>query len=115
MKRVPARRRHWFVVFLILACIPAAVSAQTAQPASTTGTDLTSDFKYLVNNTEADTEDIITSPLHIGQAGALLKSPRFYLVLAGAGVHSSGRSRSIKRRGQGFAGCRAATPTWYKT
>jgi membrane-associated phospholipid phosphatase len=86
MKRVPARRRHWFVVFLILAFVPAAVSAQTARPASTTGTDLTSDFRYLVNNTEADAEDIITSPLHIGQAGALLKSPRFYLVLAGAGA-----------------------------
>jgi len=50
MKRVPARRRHWFVVFLILAFVPAAVSAQTAQPASTTGADLTSDFKEGTEN-----------------------------------------------------------------
>jgi hypothetical protein len=47
---------------------------------------LTSDFKYLANNFEADGEDIVTAPLHLEAAGAMLTNRRFYLVVAGAGA-----------------------------
>jgi len=67
--------------------------AQTAppKPASfSTGGELTSDFKYLANNFEADGEDIVTAPLHLDAAGAMLTNPRFYLVVAGAGAAFGG-------------------------
>lgn len=68
-------------------------SAQTAPPApvsSNLGGKLTSDFKYLANNFEADGEDIVTAPLHLDAAGAMLTNPRFYLIVAGAGAVFSG-------------------------
>jgi len=39
------------------------------------GAELTSDFKWSVNNLEADGEDIVTSPCH---AGELLQKPAFW-------------------------------------
>jgi len=90
MKRAPATRPHWFVVLLILVFAPGSASAQASPPTPTLGADLTSDFKYLANNAEADAEDFVTAPLHIGHAGALVKDPRFYLVLGGAGAAFGG-------------------------
>jgi hypothetical protein len=58
--------------------------AQSAPPAPFSHNfsgELTSDFKYLANNLEADAEDIVTSPLHLEAAGAMLTNPRFYLNL----------------------------------
>ncbi len=60
-------------------------SAQTQAPATYCG-EFASDFKYLVNNTADDAIDVVTAPLHIEQAGELLRSPQFYLVLGGAGA-----------------------------
>jgi membrane-associated phospholipid phosphatase len=54
------------------------------------GDSLTSDFKYLANNVEADGEDIVTAPLHLDAAGAMLTNPRFYLVVGGAGAAFGG-------------------------
>jgi membrane-associated phospholipid phosphatase len=68
----------------ILLVVLAPRTASAGDPAL--GANLTSDFKFTINNTEADAEDILTSPLRIGQAGELLRSPRFYLVVAGAGA-----------------------------
>src|SRR5262249_29101614 len=57
----------------------------TPAPASL-GHELASDFKYLANNTAADAIDIGTAPLHLRQAGELVTSPQFYLVLGGGGA-----------------------------
>ena len=70
------------VFLLFLASGPA-----NAQPsASAVGSEVTSDFKYLVNNTLLDAEDVVTSPLYVASSNSALRSPRFYLVLAGAGA-----------------------------
>jgi membrane-associated phospholipid phosphatase len=67
--------------------------AQSAPPAPLSHNflgELTSDFKYLANNFEADAEDIVTAPLHVGTAGAMMTNPRFYLILGGAGAAFGG-------------------------
>jgi membrane-associated phospholipid phosphatase len=50
------------------------------------GGEVVSDFKYLTNNTLLDVEDIATSPLYVASPDSALRSPKFYLVLAGAGA-----------------------------
>jgi len=62
--------------------------AANAQPPSLPqlGGEVTSDVKYLGNNLLWDTEDIVTSPLYAASPNSALRSPRFYLVLAGAGA-----------------------------
>ena len=66
-------------MLLLLACAGAAF-AQTAS----LRTQLTSDFKYVANNTAGDVIDVVTAPLHLKQVPELLSSPKFYLVLGGA-------------------------------
>ena len=80
------------IAFAILLAGPRLVGAQgpSIGPPSPLGSDLASDFKYFANNAEADLEDVVTSPLHVGDAGELLRSPRFYLVLAGSGAAFGG-------------------------
>ena len=41
------------------------------------------DFKYAVDNLQLDVRDIVTSPLSIISENSVLRSPRFYLALAG--------------------------------
>lgn len=72
--------------FIVLLFTWTSVAAAQAAGAVSLGGELTSDFKYLANNTAADTIDIASSPLHLNKAGNLLFSPRFYLVLGGAGA-----------------------------
>lgn len=43
------------------------------------------DFKYIINNTVLDAEDVVTSPLYVASPNSALYSPKFYLVLAGLG------------------------------
>ena len=69
----------------LLLMVSAAASAQTVS-ASGLGGEVTSDFKYIVNNTLLDAEDVATSPLYVALSNSPLFSPRFYLVLAGAGA-----------------------------
>src|SRR5579859_7618394 len=45
--------------------------------------ELTSDFKYVVDNVQMDAVDIVTSPLYIASDRSALRSPNFYLGLAG--------------------------------
>jgi membrane-associated phospholipid phosphatase len=59
--------------------------AQTARTASMGG-EVVSDFKYMANNAVLDVEDIATSPLYIASPGSPFFTPKFYLVLAGAGA-----------------------------
>jgi len=47
---------------------------------------VTSDFKYLVNNVFMDAEDVVTSPLYVTSPDSALRSPKFYLMVAGAGA-----------------------------
>jgi membrane-associated phospholipid phosphatase len=81
------------VAILLTGAGASAGWAQTAplKPLSSNiGGELTSDFKYLANNFEADGEDIVTAPLHLEAAGAMLTNPRFYLIVAGAGAAFGG-------------------------
>lgn len=48
--------------------------------------EIGSDFRYAANNGEADVEDILTAPMHIGDAGSLLQEPEFYYTLIGTGA-----------------------------
>ena len=57
------------------------------------GAQLLADLKWSVNSLEADAEDIVTSPLHLGALFAedgLLRQPKFYYTLLGAGVALGG-------------------------
>src|SRR5215469_9949340 len=75
---------HFALVLPILAVLACAngVFAQTASLRN----QLTSDFKYVANNTANDVIDVVTAPLHWEQVPELLSSPKFYLVLGGAGA-----------------------------
>ena len=75
-----------FVVFVVAISVPlAAASPAAAQNAlSRTGGEVVSDFKYLVNNVTDDAIDVVTSPLHVGEAGEIVTSPKFYLIVGGA-------------------------------
>jgi membrane-associated phospholipid phosphatase len=44
------------------------------------------DAKYLIDNLQMDLVDVVTAPLHIADPDSVLRSPKFYLVLAGAGA-----------------------------
>lgn len=70
-------------LLLLLLALPAA-----AQPPalSVAGRELTDDVKYLVDNIQLDVEDVVTAPLHIASPDSALRSPRFYLSLAGVGA-----------------------------
>lgn len=71
---------------LLLFAISASASAQPPPSLSGVGSEVTSDFKYLANNVLMDGEDIVTSPLYIASPDSPLRSPKFYLVLAGVGA-----------------------------
>ena len=47
---------------------------------------LTDDLKYLVDNVQMDVQDIVTAPLSLASKSSVLRSPRFYLTLAGVGA-----------------------------
>lgn len=59
--------------------------AQTSRRTSLGG-EFTSDVKYLANNVTDDAIDLATAPLHVGETGEIVRDPRFYLVLGGAGA-----------------------------
>jgi membrane-associated phospholipid phosphatase len=44
------------------------------------------DFTYLVDNVPLDAQDIVTAPLHVTSEDSVLRSPRFYLAVAGVGA-----------------------------
>jgi hypothetical protein len=52
--------------------------------------EVTSDFKYMVDNIQMDAVDVVTSPLHVASNDSVLRSPTFYLGLAGAGAAIGG-------------------------
>ena len=75
------------VILLLSLSILIASNTSFAQTRiSSMGGEVVSDFKYLTNNTLLDVEDIATSPLYVASPDSALRSPKFYLVLAGAGA-----------------------------
>lgn len=80
---------------LLLLAIGTAKAAQ-AQSLANIGRAVTSDFKYLVDNTVMDREDIVTSPVYAASPDSALRSPRFYLAIAGWVASGAAHSRSIK-------------------
>jgi len=76
-----------FFAGLFAGCAPVGVHPE---PAATehpgVGHQLASDSKYLANQTEADLEDIVTAPLHIGEVGSLFRKPETYYILLGTAV-----------------------------
>ncbi|MGO9055799.1 MAG: phosphatase PAP2 family protein [Candidatus Binataceae bacterium] len=72
------------MALVVLFFTTSAASAQVSIPKLTD--EVTSDFKYIVNNTAMDAEDVATAPLHIASPDSPIFSPKFYLVLAGAGA-----------------------------
>jgi hypothetical protein len=82
-----ARRRLLLMIAPALLLIVASGTAK-AQPAgvSAVGDEVAADFKYVLNNTLWDAQDVATAPLHITAPNSPIFSPRFYLVLAGAGA-----------------------------
>ncbi|MBV8772091.1 MAG: phosphatase PAP2 family protein [Deltaproteobacteria bacterium] len=81
---MPQKRATWLLALSVLI----ASSAPFAQPAEAAGMggELVSDFKYVTNNALLDVEDIATSPLYVASPDSPLRSPKFYLVVAGAGA-----------------------------
>ncbi len=71
----------------LLAVLVTMAIASAACPASAGANEIARDAKYLIDNTQLDLVDIATSPLHATDPDSVLRSPTFYLVLAGvAGV-----------------------------
>jgi PAP2 superfamily protein len=62
---------------------PASPSSPFVAVPKRLGGELYSDFKWSVNNVEADAEDIVTSPLHVGD---LVEDRMFWWTLAASGA-----------------------------
>ena len=86
-------------ILLAAICVPlvalaAAALAQQQKPCETGFTlvtdEVTSDFKYMVDSIQMDAVDVVTSPLYIASDKSILRSPAFYLALAGAGAAFGG-------------------------
>jgi len=69
----------------VLALLSIAAKAEPPNPPCL-GTLVTDDFKYLVDNVQLDIQDIVAAPLHLTSENSVLRSPRFYLTLAGVGA-----------------------------
>jgi membrane-associated phospholipid phosphatase len=50
------------------------------------GRVLTDDFAYVVDNAQLDVQDIVAAPCHVTGDNSVLRSPRFYLAVAGVGA-----------------------------
>jgi hypothetical protein len=69
----------------VVALAFATALAAAACPLPAGASEIARDAKYLIDNTQLDLVDILTSPLHIADENSVLRSPTFYLVLAGVG------------------------------
>jgi len=62
------------------------VANAESPPTPSLGTRLGDDFKYIVDNTQLDLRDIVAAPLSLASEDSVLRSPRFYLAVAGVGA-----------------------------
>jgi hypothetical protein len=81
---MPYKRRICSLTLAVL--VVSTTSFRATARAAGIGSALVSDFKYLTNNALLDVEDIATSPLYAAAPDSPLRTPKFYLVLAGAGA-----------------------------
>jgi membrane-associated phospholipid phosphatase len=76
--------------FLTALLVTASARAQThgggAPSFSLLGSEVSGDFKFVVNSVQLDAEDIVTSPLYITSDNSVLRSPKFYLGFAAVGA-----------------------------
>lgn len=74
--------------------MPAAFAQQAQTPRASGFTlltdEVTSDFKYMVDNVQMDAIDVVTSPLYVASDHSLLRSPTFYLAIAGGAAAIGG-------------------------
>lgn len=71
----------------MLALAPRARAEQARGPGfSLLGQQVTSDFKYLLDNIHMDAEDIVTAPLYVASDNSVLRSPDFYIGAAAVGA-----------------------------
>jgi hypothetical protein len=73
-------------VVAMLALFTFSPATFAAQSLSAAGSDVAGDFGYLIDNTQLDLEDIVTSPLYITSPNSVFRKPEFYLVTAGLGA-----------------------------
>src|SRR5262249_2556322 len=78
------KRAIWLLALSVL--MASGTSFVQPTQAASIGGELASDFKFLANNALLDAEDIATSPLYVASPASPFLSPKFYLVLAGAGA-----------------------------
>jgi membrane-associated phospholipid phosphatase len=79
-------RSVWLIVLPLQLFIVRGIANAQPRRARRVGDELLSDIQYLGNNALWDAEDVVTSPLYVASPNSPLRSPRFYLVLAGAGA-----------------------------
>lgn len=70
-------------VLLVLLNRPAPAAPTAVQ---SPGSMVTDDLKYLIDNAQMDMQDIVTAPCHATDESSVLRSPRFYLAVAGVGA-----------------------------
>src|SRR5919198_1664439 len=86
---MPNLRISWVVVVLVLLRLGLGTVAALPPSLSVVGAEAIADFKALVNNLEADAEDLLTAPLHIRELFAedgLVYRPAFSFTLLGTGA-----------------------------
>lgn len=99
-----------------LCALASAAFAQQEQPLHETGftlftDEVVGDFKYIVDNAQMDVVDIATAPLYIADDNSLLRSPTFYLAVAGAGAAFGGSfalDQTLRARLRGMKGSTAS-------
>ena len=79
-------RRSLSIALVSLFFITSASAGYAQVSVSRLGDEVTSDFKYIANNTLMDSIDAARAPLHATSPDSPIFSPKFYLVLAGAGA-----------------------------
>jgi len=79
--QVASRSRERASAPLVAALVMALISA--AKPTAAAASEVVRDVKTLIDNTQLDLVDILTSPLHIADENSVFRSPTFYLVFAG--------------------------------
>jgi membrane-associated phospholipid phosphatase len=72
-------------LFLVSLFLPLPARGQT-RALSVAGGRVADDFKYLADDVQLDAEDVATAPLHVASPNSVLRSPKFYLGVAGAGA-----------------------------
>ncbi len=85
MRARTARRLAILISIIATVSMTRVGLAQPPSP-SLLGHAVADDFRYLVDNVQLDAEDIVTAPLHAADPDSVLRSPKFYLAVAGVGA-----------------------------